>query len=323
VFEILTKYHADYILFDPATIEPALLRSYHPSTYRWPMIESYITEHLPLYANHNVILCDVRDMVFQADPFGIVEVDKPGLYVFNGVESITIGNDGWNGPWIKDCWGGDIYNNLTGDQIICSGVTIGSSDAIQFYLNSMSEAMLTDRFKQCERNGVDQGVHNVLTQLNSPNYLTQVPGGIRRFTQSEGLVCNLQAGVMTVGDDYIVRNRKGQVVPVVHQYDRDEKLMNDLFKKYVYWDMATQSDGEGSCDGFNLKDNTEAFKGRCDLSHDADEGDGVEGCCRICKSKHACRGFTHMRKGCWLKTCSDVDHSQMLSVPGATGGWLK
>ena len=92
-------------------------------------------------------------------------------------------------------------------------------------------------------------------------------------------------------------------------------------QKYVYWDIHVEKTGSGACSGYNIKENTEAFKGRCDLSQDGNE-DGVDGCCRICNAKPGCRAFTHLRKSCWLKTCSDVDPGKVLAVPGATGGWL-
>tara|TARA_B110000971_G_scaffold149435_1_gene152722 strand:- start:157 stop:453 length:297 start_codon:yes stop_codon:yes gene_type:complete len=96
-----------------------------------------------------------------------------------------------------------------------------------------------------------------------------------------------------------------------------------LFKRHVYWDMNQESDGEGECKGYTVKLNVEAFKGRCDLSHEGPAAK-VEDCCVMCNAwrKKGCRGFTHMHNGCWLKTCSDVSEDQMLSVADATGGWL-
>jgi hypothetical protein len=144
---------------------------------------------------------------------------------------------------------------------------------------------------------------------------------VYRQNQAAGQVANLQAGVMTVGGDFVVRNKQGQAVPVVHQYDRDEKLMNELFRQFVDWDMHVEKVGEGACAGYTIKENIEAFKGRCDLSQDGTEG-GWEGCCQMCTEKPSCKGFTYLRKSCWLKTCNNVDEATVLAVPGATGGWL-
>ena len=59
-----------------------------------------------------VLLADVRDMAFQSDPFKIV--GSEGLYVFNGVETMTIGNDGWNGGWVRDCFGPEMVKKGEG-----------------------------------------------------------------------------------------------------------------------------------------------------------------------------------------------------------------
>jgi len=249
----------------------------------------------------------------------VVPPESPGLYVFNGVEHIIIGDDGWNGPWIKDCFGEGVFQNLFKEKIICSGVSIGAIDDMVLYLNLMSSTMLEPDFALCERNGVDQGVHNVLIQTGR---LKTAGVSVFRHDQSSGEVANMQAGIMSVTANFLVRNKNNAVVPVVHQYDRYEKLMNDMFRRYVYWDMNTEKAGEGACGGYTIKENVEAFKGRCDLDHVGDEGEGVEGCCTRCKNKAGCKGFTHLRKGCWLKSCNDVDETMLLAVPGATGGWM-
>lgn len=50
-------------------------------------------------------MIDVRDSMFQSDPFAFTPTDKPFFHAFAGVESRTIGECGWNGGWVKDCFG--------------------------------------------------------------------------------------------------------------------------------------------------------------------------------------------------------------------------
>ena len=284
------------------------MSKFHPSTYRWPLIQDYVSKNAASIGK--VLLADVRDMAFQGDPFQVVS--SPGVYTFNGVESISIGKDGWNGGWVKDCFGPDVLSKLYDEKIICSGVTLGTSGEILDYLSKMSSTMSTPSFAKCERNGVDQGVHNVLVHTG------QIPS-IHMHDQSTGPVANMQAGVMKVTGDFKVVNSRNEKVPIIHQYDRYENLMNHLFSQYVYWDIHKESKGEGGCLGYTIKENVEAFKGRCDLSHES--GTTWESCCGTCNRTPSCKAFTHIRSGCWLKTCSNVMESQMLAVPGATGGW--
>lgn len=121
--EILEKYNTKVIVFDIKSIK---MSDMHPSTYRWPMITSYI--EMNKESIDMVLLADVRDMAFQGDPFSIV--GREGLYVFNGVESMTIGEDGWNGGWVKDCFGNSIFQQLYDKKIICSGVSLGTIGSI-------------------------------------------------------------------------------------------------------------------------------------------------------------------------------------------------
>lgn len=87
--------------------------------------------------------------------------------------------------------------------------------------------------------------------------------------------------------------------------------------------MHTESTGEGVCAGYTLKENVEAFKGRCDLSHEG-PASTPQDCCKMCTdwANRGCKGFTHLHKGCWLKTCNDVAESNILAVADSTGGWL-
>ena len=64
-------------------------------------------------------MIDVRDSFFQIDPFSFTpapikssQYSPPFFYIFTGVESRTIGQCGWNGGWIKDCFGDQVSKYL-------------------------------------------------------------------------------------------------------------------------------------------------------------------------------------------------------------------
>lgn len=111
-------------------------------------------------------MMDVRDSYFQSDPFALMPPPtQSSFYAFNGVESINIGQCGWNGGWVRDCFGDGILNDVSNQKIICSGISIGSMDAVFQYLTLMDDVIMAKhtsaisqaaRFPQCERNGVDQ-----------------------------------------------------------------------------------------------------------------------------------------------------------------------
>lgn len=185
-------------------------------------------------------MIDVRDSYFQKDPFGFVSLEdnKPSFHVFNGVEDKSIGQCSWNAGWIKDCFGIDMMKQIGQNKIICSGVSVGTTDMVIKYINVMSNIVSGDIqtkpalqkdlqknfFPSCERNGVDQGVHNVLVHTGN------IPS-MKVWTQGAGPVANMQARVATVNTaDYIVLNNNHEMYSVVHQYDRYPDLQRHLFK---------------------------------------------------------------------------------------------
>jgi hypothetical protein len=98
--EICIRFHIEIQRFDLTSLTPSFMASYHPSSSRWPLIYNYLVEQEKQQVVYDMILLiDVRDSAFQGDPFKIV--NSPGLYVFHGVESKTIGECGWNGGWVK------------------------------------------------------------------------------------------------------------------------------------------------------------------------------------------------------------------------------
>lgn len=78
-------------------------------------------------------------------------------------------------------------------------------------------------FPQCERNGVDQGAHNVLVHTGQVK-------NIKIWNQQSSPVINLQAKRAVVKNG-VVTNLDGNLASVVHQYDRYEDLQRALFKK--------------------------------------------------------------------------------------------
>jgi len=86
---------------------------------------------------------------------------------------------------------------------------------------------LTPKFPSCERNGVDQGVHNQLVHSKC------IPD-VDRFWQNDGPVANMQGGQAVVKTEeglMVVYNGRGQKVKVAHQYDRNKQLQAHLYKR--------------------------------------------------------------------------------------------
>lgn len=127
-----------------------------------------------------------------------------------------------------------MLKHIGSNTIICSGVSVGTIDTVLPYLdqvktliegNTIVPYITQNHFPSCERNGVDQGLHNVLVH-------TKQIQNLKIWSQSNSPVLNLQAKQARV-DGMTVRNLKGEAVPVVHQYDRYPELQKLLFKEVV------------------------------------------------------------------------------------------
>ena len=103
--EIMDEHVVEGLLFDASSFVPV-----HPSTYRWPMISEEVARRGS--GVRNVLVADIRDMAVQGDPFSVVRREGEGLHVFTGVEHITLGKDGWNGGWVRDCFGEGLLNRI-------------------------------------------------------------------------------------------------------------------------------------------------------------------------------------------------------------------
>jgi hypothetical protein len=198
-------------------------------------------------------------------------------------------------------------DRLAKKTIICSGISMGTTNEVAAYLKTMSETMETEAFSKCERNGVDQGVHNVLVHTGRID-------GLKVHDQASGWVANLQAGRAKITKN-VVLNQRGERVSVVHQYDRFKDLQASYFKKYVFWELPSEKE---TCKLFTVAKNKELFKKKCDLK--VTSGHSTSHCCESCLRVKQCKAFSFAGSQCFLKSCAESTSS--ISIPGVTSGFL-
>lgn len=184
---------------------------------------------------------------------------------------------------------------------------MGSATEVLSYLRLMSETMETAKFAKCERNGVDQGVHNVLVHTG------QIPG-LRVLDQQSGWVANMQAGraIISVSG---VSNRNKQLVAVVHQYDRYRQLQKAYFERFVFWSMPSEAE---MCAAFKVEEEVDLFKKTCDLKITSGHSNGA--CCQRCLATKGCKAWTAAGSQCFLKSCSNS--RSKVNMRGVASGYL-
>jgi len=64
--DIVARFNVTSIEFSVKLLDPAFLRKYHPSNYRWPLLYRYMREHVGMY--RKILMADVRDTYYQVLP---------------------------------------------------------------------------------------------------------------------------------------------------------------------------------------------------------------------------------------------------------------
>lgn len=176
---------------------------------RYPLYYLYLASHRGRYAK--VMLSDVRDVIFQRDPFDFDLED--GLCFFLEDDREVMKNCPYNSTWLKTGYGEKTFREL-GDKVAsCSGITIGSTAAVMNYLELMVDQMLRLKFHP---SGMDQGVHNYLLYKKKIDNVKLFPNGLGPvFTMGKTVDLPTQFDA----EGFVV-NKNGSVAHVLHQYDR-------------------------------------------------------------------------------------------------------
>jgi hypothetical protein len=167
-----------------------------------------------------VLITDVRDVVFQADPFDSAVDDRMAVAMEN--PGIPIGKCPWTGPWVVTAYGEDVLERIGGGPMSCSGTTIAPVRPMMTYLRAMLDQIASMRSADAY---LDQAAHNLLLH----------DGKIGPFERLE----NFRGPILTVGSEPRYRldaqdrlvNRDGSVIADVHQYDRHPELVRIIERR--------------------------------------------------------------------------------------------
>jgi hypothetical protein len=199
-------------------------RRWRDLEYRLEGVQSLRYQHYleHLLANPDVelvMISDLRDVVFQGDPFAGQLAD---LEVFLEEEHVRCSTPGFNSRWLRDLYGEEGLAALGDAVVSCSGVTIGSRDGMVGYLRAMVAEVGRH---QVPLGAHDQGMHNWLLRTNQLGNVTVVANGTGRV-QTMGEQREIYLDL-----DGRVLNPDGSVPPVIHQYDRHAGLAARLFAR--------------------------------------------------------------------------------------------
>jgi hypothetical protein len=168
-----------------------------------------------------VLLADVRDVVFQSDPFA-APLDELELVMED--ESHRFAGDDFNGRWLRDLEGPAFAAEHAEKIPSCSGTVAGPTPAILAYLGAMRAEI---SWRRIPMGSHDQGVHNALILKGRLPRAQLVPNGAGRVLTMAGMTdARFSSDGRVYGPD-------GSEPAVVHQYDRFPAHSPKVFARYA------------------------------------------------------------------------------------------
>jgi len=162
-----------------------------------------------------ILLADIRDVVFQSNPFDGFNVN---LAVFQESPSIRIKDEVFNRNWIKEGFGEDVFKAIADQKIYCSGTIMGSYAGIMSFLEIFISTCLEWSIPYNIK-GMDQGIFNYLIHTGKLKDIKKHENGDRILTVSPDSFNDI---AYKEGKLFY----KGIAPSIVHQYDRYPELID-------------------------------------------------------------------------------------------------
>jgi len=191
-------------------------RFFHIANLRFLLAERYLRDHADVYGH--VMITDVRDVIFQADPFDFEGVD--GLVTFLEGPEYTVETCKNYRAWIDAAFGAGEVADYRGAPLSCCAITIGTAREMLGYCGAMARLIRGNCTREPYLFGLDSAAHNHLC------FHRELP----RMALGENLagpVAHLgaiKAGDIRCNEEGMLLNKRGGVVNIVHQYDRHPSL---------------------------------------------------------------------------------------------------
>jgi hypothetical protein len=203
---------------DPHADAPkSLPEPIHIYNYRHFLYYDYLLKHGRKY--RNVLITDVKDVVFQHDPFEFPVPDRIHMAMEN--PNIPVGACPWTSQWLLAGYGPEVLERLKDKDMSCAGTTLAPVPHMMRYLDLILAeiAGMKDAFT-C----ADQAAHNLLLHEGKLDPVERLG--------------NFEGPILTVGSEPRYKlsenkelvNRDGSKIAVIHQYDRHPELVR-LFDK--------------------------------------------------------------------------------------------
>ncbi|GAA0384827.1 hypothetical protein GCM10009093_09690 [Brevundimonas terrae] len=205
----------------PCTPDMASGKSWapHPVVSRFAGFDLLLSERPWV---RNALLTDVRDVVFQGDPFA---PEVTGLEFFAECDAPLKSHD-FNMKYLRAVAGDCFADSVADRACICVGTILGSREALSRFCRLILMLGAIPRSRIGGAFGTDQASCNLAVHLglidgqvfaNHSRVATLGMVPAEKLSLVEGLICNPD----------------GSVSPIVHQYDRHPELMTAMWARWA------------------------------------------------------------------------------------------
>lgn len=158
----------------------------------------------------NILLTDIRDVIFQGNPFATY----PNHAIEFFAEPELLGKCNHNGSWYTGLYGADELAKVSEEYVLCAGTTMGTRIEIIRYIELLIEEISNLEQAGKAHGTCDQAAHNRLVYTGKfTDYRINQNG--------KGLVSTMHhSKTLTFNREGLLLNDDGTPTPIVHQYDR-------------------------------------------------------------------------------------------------------
>jgi len=192
--------------------------------YRFIIYYFFLKSRFKEFRDRTVLLTDIRDVVFQNDPFKY-NYNTSKLYFFTENKDCPIQENSFNSSWIHSLYGSAVLSEIGKYRCICSGMILGSVELIIGYLDTMIRHI--SEIQQVVRGG-DQAIHEFIIYkegVDNCEILSNEDGPIMHLH-------TIKPEDIAVDENGYIRSKNNAIVDIVHQYDRHDFLREAFCKKY-------------------------------------------------------------------------------------------
>lgn len=193
---------------------------------RYAIYLDFLRRRLSRY--DQVMISDVRDVVFQRNPFDGIASPKCHFYLESAVR--TIGEDETNSRWVRGCFSAADAERLAACRISCSGITIGGTAAIMAYLERMAVRIRVLPWRIYRRigHGYDQAIHNYLVHLDP-----DIDGIVVENNRHIATMALEPRAFYRLDRESLIHGPDDRLFPICHQYDRFPDLLKAVEARFA------------------------------------------------------------------------------------------